>query len=59
MGKLKGMVTAVSLARPASDSLKTTIPVMIANQMDLSPKDHLAWKIDKVDGGWVAIIAKK
>ena len=59
MGKLKGMVTAVSLARTASESLKTTIPSLIASQMDLSPKDQLEWRIDKVDNKWVATITKK
>lgn len=59
MGKLKGMVTAVSLARTASESLKTTIPTLIASQMELSPKDHLEWKMDKVGGKWVATVSKE
>lgn len=58
MGKLKGMVTAASLARTSSDSLKTTIPTMIAAQLDISPKDRLEWRIDKVEGVWVATIRK-
>ena len=58
MAKLKALLSAVSLASQSSNSLKTTIPIFIASQMELVPKDHLEWRLDKVDDEWVATLKK-
>lgn len=58
MARMKGTLTAISSARSASDSLRTTIPVFVVSQLNLTTKDQLEWKVDKVDGKWVAVIEK-
>ena len=58
MARMKGTLTAISSARSASDSLRTTIPVFVVSQMDLTAKDQLEWKVDKLGDEWVATISK-
>lgn len=58
MAKLKALLSAVSTASQTSNSLKTTIPIFVALQMELAPKDHLKWRLDKVGGEWVATLKK-
>ena len=58
MARIKEGQTAVSIARAATVSLRTTIPAHITKQLGLSAKDRLDWDLDKVDGEWVATIHK-
>lgn len=46
MGEFK---TKVSLARPDSTSLRTTIPEGIAQLIDLKAGDEITWKLDIKD----------
>ena len=49
----------VSAARPESISIRTTMPVFIAKQMDLSVGNVLDWKIGKIDNIWMVTITRK
>ena len=49
----------VSIARPNSPSLRTTIPEGVAKLIDLKAGDNLKWKIDIKDGGKIDIILTK
>jgi hypothetical protein len=55
MGEFK---TRVTIARPNSSSLRTTIPEGIVKLIDLGPGDELLWKVN-VKGGNVEIILSK
>ena len=58
MRKTKGMITSVTLARPTSASYKITIPISVSGPMGLAHKDYVKWKLDKIDGVWVATMHK-
>jgi bifunctional DNA-binding transcriptional regulator/antitoxin component of YhaV-PrlF toxin-antitoxin module len=38
--------TKVTIARPNSPSLRTTIPEGVVKLIDLGPGDELVWKVD-------------
>ena len=56
---MNGIETIVSSAKPDSISLRTTIPVFVAEQMGLKKGDHIDWKVDKKGKKWIAIIKQK
>lgn len=58
MTRMDSHQSKVSAARPESISKRTTIPAFVAKQMDLSVGDVLDWKIDKIEGRWVAVITR-
>lgn len=41
-----------------SKSLRTTVPIGIIRQMNLTEGDKLKWELDKVGGSWIATIQK-
>jgi bifunctional DNA-binding transcriptional regulator/antitoxin component of YhaV-PrlF toxin-antitoxin module len=56
MSRMKGMTSSVNVARPTSESYRTTIPTLVAAQLGLSAKDVIDWKVDKANGVWFAVI---
>lgn len=58
MGRMSEGRTRVSAAGPGNVSVRTTVPVFIANLMGLSVGSVLDWKPDKTDGVWTATIRK-
>ena len=54
MPRIAGNQTRVSIARPETVSIRTTIPAFIANQMGLKVGDALNWELDKEGDLWVA-----
>ena len=40
-------------------SLRTTVPMPILKQLDLTENDYLDWSLDKVDNEWIITIRKK
>ena len=58
MARLNGTQTSVGIARSSSGSLRTTIPIFVVSHLGLNAKDRLDWKVDKINGEWVAIIRK-
>ena len=55
MGRGTGTETTIASARSESRSLRTTIPVFVVEQLGLAEGQKLTWKVDKVDGKWIAI----
>ncbi len=55
MGEFK---TKVTIARPNSSSLRTTIPEGVVKLIDLGSGDELMWKVN-IKGGNVEIILSK
>jgi hypothetical protein len=51
-------ISKVTIARPNSTSLRTTIPEGVAKMIDLTGKDSLLWKVN-IKGGKVEIILSK
>ena len=51
--------TKVMIVRPASRSVRTTIPSHAAYQMGLEADTVMHWEIDKEKDWWNAIIQKK
>ena len=58
MARVGSNQSKVSVARPKSISVRTTIPAFIAKKMDLGIGDTLDWDLDKTDGEWIATIRK-
>ena len=40
-------------------SLRTTVPMPILKQLDLTENDRLDWDMDKIDNEWVVTIRKR
>ena len=40
-------------------SLRTTVPMPILKQLELTESDYLDWDMDKVNNEWVVTIRKK
>jgi len=59
MARLGINETRVSLAVSNSQSLRTTIPIHIAQKMGLSVGDSVMWDLDKVSNRWIGTIKKK
>lgn len=52
-----GEITVLTKATTRSNSLRTTIPIGIVKQFNLSEKDELYWEI-KAENGELIIIVK-
>lgn len=59
MGKEESNITIMSLAVSRSNSLRTTIPIHIARQLELVAGSRVKWSFDKKGDKWVAVIEKK
>ena len=59
MARLGVNESALSLAVSKSRSLRTTVPLHIVDQMELSEGDVVVWRLDKVGGSWIATVKKK
>ncbi len=59
MARLGVNESALSLAVSKSRSLRTTVPMHIVEQMDLSEGDVIIWKLDKIKNMWLATVRKK
>lgn len=59
MARGNGTDTIAQSARAQSESLRTTLPVFVVKQLEISEGDELEWAIDKNENDWVAIISKK
>ena len=59
MGRGTGTETTIASARSESRSLRTTIPVFVVEQLGLTEGQKLDWKVDKVDGEWIAVFKEK
>ncbi len=55
---MDGFETKVTIARPKSTSLRTTIPEGIAKAIDLNAGDSLRWKIEPRDKRIIVIVEK-
>ena len=51
--------SVLSLAVSKSNSLRTTVPIHIINQLNLKKGDTVKWTLDKVNNEWTASIKKK
>ncbi len=58
MARMLPNQSTVSKAKPDSISVRTTIPIFIAKQMELEIGDVLDWKLDKVSNHWIVTIEK-
>ncbi len=56
MGKIP--ITSVMRASASTNSIKTTIPGSIAEELELEAGDNLMWKIEKIKSSKVAVIKK-
>lgn len=56
--RIKRGETVLTLAVPHSDSMRTTVPAHVIDQLQLRPKDRVKWTMDKVDGEWIATIRR-
>ncbi len=56
MGKTP--ITSVMRASAGTNSIKTTIPGAIAQELNLEAGDNLMWKIEKSKTGKVGVIKK-
>ena len=52
-------VSIMSLAVSKSNSLRTTMPLHIAQKMGLGAGDKITWDLDKVKNTWIATVQKK
>ena len=59
MARMNGTETIVASATSTSDSIRTTIPVFVAKQLDLRKGDHLDWRLDKNGKTWIVIVTKQ
>lgn len=56
---MKDGETILSLAVSNSYSLRTTVPIHVARQLELEKGDRMVWDLYKEDGKWIAKIRKK
>lgn len=59
MPRLEINETKVALAVSNSRSLRTTIPIHIAQKMGLNEGDSILWDLDKVSNRWIGTVQKK
>lgn len=58
MNYVGDFISKVTIARPNSGSLRTTIPEGIVKMIDLTANDSLLWKVN-IKGGKVEIIVSR
>jgi len=51
-----GITTSLTPAKTESTSLRTTVPMSIVKQFNLTPEDKLSWKLKAEDGKLVIIV---
>ena len=51
--------SVMSLAVSKSNSLRTTVPMHIVQQLGLKVGDRIVWNLDKVDDTWIVNVVKK
>lgn len=56
MGKIP--ITSVMKASASTNSIKTTIPSIIAKELKLEAGDNIMWKVEKTKTGKSAVIKK-
>lgn len=59
MPRMNSNQSKVSKAKSDSISVRTTIPVFIAKQMELEIGDVLDWKLDKIQNKWIVTLQKE
>jgi len=52
------MKTKINLNAPGSPSLRTTIPIALAEILELKQGDSLKWSLEEREGKYVLIIEK-
>lgn len=55
---MPSMKTKVHLNTPSSPSLRATIPMGIAEFLDLKPGDSIDWTFENIDGRRVVVVRK-
>jgi hypothetical protein len=55
---MMGEITSVATNKKGFASLRTTIPMPMVKQWQLSPKDKLYWRWEVIGGKMVAIVEK-
>jgi len=56
-GKMEvGITTSLTPAKTESTSLRTTVPMSIVKQFNLTSRDKLSWKLKVEDGKLVIIV---
>ena len=50
--------SALNVAKPASKSLRATVPEAIVHYLELTAGDRLDWRMDFQDGKRIAIVRK-
>lgn len=59
MARTPSSLTKVTRAKPETTSVRTTIPVHVANKLNVDAGDTLRWDIDKKDDTWIAVFSKE
>lgn len=49
--------TRLTVARPGSKSLKTTVPISVVKQLKLKDKDKLDWEFKVIDGELKVVVS--
>jgi hypothetical protein len=57
-GEKMSLESKVNVARPASKSLRATVPEGIVAFLDLKASDKLEWKMEIINGERVAVVRK-
>jgi bifunctional DNA-binding transcriptional regulator/antitoxin component of YhaV-PrlF toxin-antitoxin module len=52
-----GEITKLTLAKTASTSLRTTVPISIVRQFRLGDGDKLEWTLDIKDGKMIIVVS--
>lgn len=58
MGRIADNRSKVTLARPNTASVRSTIPEHVARQLGLGAGDTLVWELDKDADGWLVTVRK-
>ncbi len=59
MNNMGEFISKVTIARPNSPSVRTTIPEAVVKMIDLTAKDSLLWKVNLKAGKVEIIVSKK
>jgi len=51
--------TTISIAKPGTRFVKTTVPQWLVKQLKLDPGDKFEWELDKDEKGWVIKLRPK
>ncbi|MFQ5814895.1 MAG: AbrB/MazE/SpoVT family DNA-binding domain-containing protein [Candidatus Hydrothermarchaeaceae archaeon] len=56
---MEGEITTLTLAKPDTKSLRTTVPAGIVRQFKLKKGDKLSWEIEPRGGELVVVVRPK